>query len=326
MSLTDQFNRPHTYLRIAVTDRCNLRCSYCMPHEGIAWQPRHEILSLEEIARIAQIFVANGVRKIRLTGGEPLVRSNVEWLVRELSALPELETLAMTTNGTLLAARAEGLKASGLNRLNISLDSLKRDSYAQITGHDMLPSVFAGINAAVQAGFDTIKLNTVVMAGVNDDELFDFVDLTGNRPLHVRFIEYMPFPGNKWGAEQCIPWNDLLDKIQTRYNLDSLRSNTGEVARSFQVPGHLGTVSFISPLSDEFCSNCNRIRLTADGSVKSCLLFPAEVSLRDALRSGMSDEELLALIRQALQQKNFSHPTVEDLVQLDNRCMTQIGG
>lgn len=326
MPLIDRFNRPHTYLRIAVTDRCNLRCNYCMPREGVSWQPRHEILTLEEIARLARLFVANGVRKIRLTGGEPLVRSNIEWLVRELSSLPQLETLALTTNGTLLSNHAKRLRQSGLDRINISLDSLSRDCYARITGRDELPSVLEGIHAAELAGFQMIKLNSVVMAGVNDGELFDFVELTRDRPLHVRFIEYMPFPGNEWGQEKFVPWRTLRDSLRSCYPLIPLDKASSDVARSFRVEGAMGTVSFISPLSDEFCADCNRIRLTADGSVKSCLLYPAEANLRDALRAGATDDNLLDIIRSALLQKQFAHPPIERLVQLENRCMSQIGG
>lgn len=326
MALEDQFSRKHTYLRIAVTDRCNLRCVYCMPNEIAEWKQRDEILTLEEILRIARLLVNIGVTKIRLTGGEPLVRSNLKWLVRELARLPGLDTLALTTNGTLFAQHAPELRASGLQRLNISLDTLRADCYKTISGRDTLSDALAGIEAAQQAGFDNIKLNVVIMRGLNDDEAKDFVEFVRDRPVHVRFIEFMPFPGNAWTKTRMIPWREMMQRLREKYDLLPLDNPSVGIARGFAIEGHRGTISFISPLSDEFCSECNRLRLTADGSLKSCLLYPAEVSLRDAMRAGATDTELLQVIDNALQRKHFSHPPVEELLQIENRCMSAIGG
>ena len=326
MPLTDRFGRVHDYLRIAVTDRCNLRCVYCMPAQGISWKPRQEILTLEEIVRIARLLAAHGISKVRLTGGEPMVRANLHWLIRHLTAIPDVSTVAMTTNGVLLAPQVTELKAAGLQRLNISLDTLRRDRFHTITLRDELNQVLAGIEAACAAGFAQIKLNVVVINSLNDDECVDFVEFVRERPLHVRFIEFMPFPGNSWSREQYLPWRELRQRLSERYTMIPLAAEQPSVARGFSIPGYAGTVSFISPLSDEFCASCNRLRLTADGSLKSCLLYPAEVSLRDALRSGASDADLLDLVQSALTKKHFAHPPECALPTLDNRCMSQIGG
>ncbi len=297
-----------------------------MPNENAEWRQRDEILTFEEILRIARLLVDNGVTKIRLTGGEPLVRSNVKLLVRELAQIRGLQTLAMTTNGTLLAQYAAELHSNGLHRLNISLDSLREDRFEIITGQRKLANVLAGIEAAVTAGFEKIKLNVVSMRGQNDDEVDDFIEFARSRELHIRFIEFMPFSGNRWAREHVIPWRELLDRIRLRHDLIPISNSDSDVARVFSIPGHRGTIGFISPLSDEFCSGCNRLRLTADGSIKSCLLYPAEVNLRNMMRAGATDQELLQVISGALMQKHLSHPPVEELVQLDNRCMSEIGG
>ncbi|MBI5060399.1 GTP 3',8-cyclase MoaA [candidate division KSB1 bacterium] len=326
MPLVDRFSRRHNYLRIAVTDRCNLRCVYCMPAQGIEWKPRAEILTLEEILRIAQILTEEGVSKIRLTGGEPTVRANLCWLIRELAQLDGLQTLAMTTNGITLTEHAAALKAAGLHRLNISLDTLRRERFQDITMRDGLHRVLAGIDAALKAGFELIKLNVVIINGLNDDECFDFVEFVRARPLHIRFIEFMPFPGNNWSRNQYLPWRQLLERLSARYDLMPTDASDTSVARGFAIPGYAGTVSFISPLSEEFCANCNRLRLTADGSIKSCLLYPAELNLREQLRAGVGDEGLLKLIQTALNEKHFAHPQECALPALENRCMSHIGG
>jgi len=297
-----------------------------MPNEDAEWKRRDEILTLEEILRIARLLVNNGVTKIRLTGGEPLVRSNLNWLVRELARLPGLDTLALTTNGTLLARHAAELCANGLHRINISLDTLRADRFEAITGRKNLDDVLAGIEAAQNVGFDNIMLNVVVMRGFNDNEAEDFVEFVRERPMHVRFIEFMPFPGNAWTNTRMIPWREMLQRLREKYDLLPLDNPSVGVARSYAIEGLRGTISFISPMSDEFCSDCERLRLTADGAIKSCLLYPAEVSLRDAMRAGATDMELLQVIDSALQRKHFSHPPVEELLQIENRCMSAIGG
>lgn len=324
--LIDSFGREHTYLRISVTDRCNLRCVYCMPHEGMEWRKKNELLTYEEILRIARVFVDMGINKIRLTGGEPMVRKNLEVLVEQLGALPDLKTLAMTTNGTLLADKAQCLKEAGISALNISLDTFRADRFLAIARRDDLHTVMRGIEAALEVGFDSLKINSVIMAGVNDDEILDFVDFAYDKRVNVRFIEYMPFKDNQWTASGVVTYKDMLSIINTRYELEPIRSERSAVAKDFCIVGGVGTVSFITSMSESFCSTCNRLRLTSDGSVKSCLFFPAEINLRDALRKGITDEELQSMILYSLSQKPEAHPPAEEIAAGDNRAMIEIGG
>lgn len=324
--LVDRFGRRHTYLRLSLTDRCNLRCVYCMPSENFRWQPRAEILSLEEVLKISRLLVENGIEKIRLTGGEPTLRENLEWLVGHLSRLNGLKTLGLTTNGVRLREKAHALRAAGLQTLNVSLDTLRPDRFRAITKRDRLSDVLAGIDAALAAGFQPLKINVVVMRGVNDDEFFDFAELSLRHPVNVRFIEFMPFNGNEWQRERMIPWHEVKQTIEERIPLTP-RANSGTmIARDFDFPGAAGWISFISPMTAHFCSGCDRLRLTADGAIKSCLLHPAEVNLRDAVRSGIVEKEMLNLIQSALERKEYAHPAVCRLPDTDNRCMTAIGG
>jgi len=326
--LIDPCGRVHTYLRISVTDRCNLRCAYCMPPEGIQWKPRNDILHFEEIVRLVRIFAKMGVTKARITGGEPLIRKNVEHLVADLSALEEIETVALTTNALLLKDRAAVLKAAGLTRLNISLDTLRPARFERITLRGGFFDVMAGIDAAREVGFHPLKLNVVVMGGVNDDELLDFVEYVKDKPINVRFIEFMPFAGNRWSHVGFVPYADMIKAVESRYTLIPKSSGleASNVAKEFGIDGFLGTVGFITSMSDHFCATCNRVRLTADGSIKSCLHHAAEVGLRDALRAGASDEELAAMIRKAIMLKPQGHAPMEELANLENRTMIQIGG
>ncbi|MHB9022993.1 MAG: GTP 3',8-cyclase MoaA [Armatimonadota bacterium] len=324
--LTDVFGRSHTYLRIAVTDRCNLRCGYCMPPDGITCRNRDEILTYEEITRVARVCVDAGVRKIRLTGGEPTVRHDLSTLVAQLAALSGLDTLALTTNGVLLREHAQRLKEAGLTAVNISLDTLHPERFRQITNSDCLGEVLAGIDTALAVGFSPVKLNVVVIAGTNDDELCDFIEFVRNRPINVRFIEYMPFQGNRWQQDGLLPSYVMQQRIGQRYPIDPLSGLQNGVARDYRLAGIAGTVSFISPLSQAFCADCSRLRLMADGSVKSCLFHPAEVNLRHALRSGATDAELLHIIGTALALKPAAHPPVDALAVQENRSMVQIGG
>ncbi len=296
-----------------------------MPEKGAVWKPRAEILSLEEIKRLARLMVSMGIQKIRLTGGEPMVRRNIAGLIERLASLPGLKTLAMTTNGTLLAEHALTLRKSGLTALNVSLDTLRRERFREITLRDNFDDVIAGIDAALDAGFAPLKLNVVVIAGLNDDECGDFVEFVHTRPIDVRFIEFMPFPGNRWQQNRFASWRDIKANIEQNHALIPVET-TDSVARSFRVEGFMGRVSFVSPLSEEFCMSCSRLRLTADGALKSCLLYPAEISLREAMRKGASEEDLEAMIRAALAQKHLIHPEAHVLTTMDNRCMTAIGG
>lgn len=324
--LVDQFGRHHTYLRIAVTDRCNLRCFYCMPSSGIPWKPREQILSYEEIIRIARVFAEMGVSKLRLTGGEPLVRLGVESLIAGLSGLPGVESVAMTTNAVLLKDKAQVLKEAGLTALNVSCDTLRSDRFKEITRRGNLEEVMAGVDAAINAGFSSLKINCVVMSGVNDDEILDFVELTKSKPANVRFIEYMPFPGNHWCAGNMLSFAEMMQRIEKSYDLVPVEREPGARYKEYSIAGHAGTVGFITSMSDSFCASCNRLRLTADGALKSCLFYAPEASLRDALRNGCADNELRTIIQQAVLQKPESHPPADELAGAANRAMVEIGG
>jgi GTP 3',8-cyclase len=324
--LIDRHGRRHSYLRMSITDRCNLRCTYCMPPQGIDWTPREEILTADEIVRLGTIFVGMGITKIRLTGGEPLSRRDVGQIAERLGALPGLKTLAMTTNGISLAKRAETLRAMGLNALTISLDTLKRDRFKEIAKRDQFDAVMAGIEAALAAGFAPLKINVVVMRGVNNDEILDFVDWAKDRPINVRFIEYMPFPDNKWSTGGLMPYAEMRALIAREYEMIPLVGERTAVGKDFRLAGHTGTVSFVTSMTESFCGGCNRLRVTADGNIKSCLFHPAEQSLRDAMRSGGADADIERLILGAVDAKQAAHPPMEELMTMKNRTMIEIGG
>ena len=325
--LTDTFGRRHTYLRISLTERCNLRCQYCMPEEGVPLSPRDHLLTFEEIVRLARLFVRLGVDKIRLTGGEPLVRKDVEHLVEWLGQLPGLRTLALTTNGLLLPKKLARLQAAGVGLLNISLDTLRPERFTVITRRPGLPLVLEALDQAVAAGYDPVKVNCVVLRGFNDDELADFVALTEHRPFEIRFIEYMPFDGNGWNDGRFMPYTDMIARIEERFPaLERLQDGPHDTSKTYRVPGFRGRVGFITSMSEHFCHSCNRLRLTADGHLKVCLFGQAEVSLRDALRSGADDETLAATIRAAVQRKKAAHAGMYELARSENRPMILIGG
>ncbi|MBX3152260.1 GTP 3',8-cyclase MoaA [Candidatus Obscuribacterales bacterium] len=325
-TLVDGFGRKHTYLRISVTDKCNLRCFYCMPLEGIVWKRREELLDFEEIVRVADIFVRKGIDKIRLTGGEPLMRRDLHLLVEMLSKLEGLNTIAMTTNATLLAENAQRLKDAGITQLNISIDSFKQDRFQTLTGRDDLQRVMRGIEEAQRVGFSQIKLNVVAIAGVNEDEIIDFVDYVKDTRMNVRFIEFMPFRDNDWNVERVLTYAEMLKMIGEKFQLVPIETEPSAVAKDFSIVGHSGTVSFITSMSESFCSTCNRIRLTADGSIKSCLFYPAEVSLRDRIRAGATDADIEEMIMYSLGQKPEAHPPAEEIAAEHNRSMIEIGG
>jgi len=328
--LVDSFGRQHTYLRISVTDRCNLRCIYCMPPQGINIRKREEILNFDEIERVSRIFAEMGVTKIRLTGGEPLVRKNLPNLISRLANLPGIETIGMTTNGVLLKENAHLLKDSGLTKLNISLDTLRPDRFEHIALRNHYVDVQVGINMALAAGFVPLKLNVVVMKGINDDEILDFVEFVRDKPINVRFIEYMPFKFNQWNHARFISYQEMKKRIERHHQLLPLLEKPvpSAVAKDFRIGGFVGTVSFITPMSDHFCDGCNRLRLMADGSIKSCLFHPAEVNLLSTLRSGASDETIAELIHDAVKLKPKAHPRMDDAkgATFENRTMIEIGG
>lgn len=329
--LVDRFGRMHTYLRISVTERCDLRCRYCMPPEGIQLQPRTHILSLEEIEGLARLFIRLGVKKLRLTGGEPMVRRGILDLLGRLSRLQPYPDLGMTTNGVLLADVLPEVLAAGVTAINLSLDTWKADRFEQITLRPQLPQVLRSLDGMLASTtLRSKKLNCVMMRGVNDDELLDFVAFTRDHDLSVRFIEYMPFSGNGWDGSKLLPYQEMLRRIREVYPLEPLEAESRhDTASRFRVPGFKGTLGFISSMTDHFCGGCNRIRLTADGNLKNCLFDHGEVSLRDPLRAGADEEALISLIAQALQRKfahHGGHETPEGIALDPGRSMIQIGG
>ncbi|MEI8280883.1 MAG: GTP 3',8-cyclase MoaA [Armatimonadota bacterium] len=323
--LVDSYGRRHDYLRVSLTDRCNFRCQYCMPSDGIEWQDKAEILSFEEIEKLVRIFVRLGVRKVRLTGGEPTVRKGIVELVQSLGQIEGIERLLMTTNGTSLKKIVIPLKQAGLNGINISLDSLQRDRFQRITRRDAFDNVMVGIEASVVAGIST-KINVVVMPGMNDDELIDFVEFVRNRPIQVRFIEFMPFGGNLWKPERVIGYAAMKEVLESQFVLNRLPGEISDVAKEFWIEGFQGTVGFVTSVTDSFCEGCNRIRMSADGRLKTCLFLPNQTSLRDMVRSNASDEDIANAIRADLSTKWAGHPPMNNWKQLDQLSMVQIGG
>ncbi|XP_042028145.1 GTP 3',8-cyclase, mitochondrial-like isoform X1 [Salvia splendens] len=325
--LVDSFGRKHTYLRISLTERCNLRCQYCMPAEGAELTASPQLLSQNEIIRLANIFVSSGVNKIRLTGGEPTVRKDIDDICLQLSNLKGLKTLAMTTNGITLAKKLPRLKECGLSLLNISLDTLVPAKFEFMTrrkGHDR---VLNSIDAAIELGYSPVKVNCVVMRGFNDDEICDFVELTREKPINVRFIEFMPFDGNVWNSKKLVPYSEMMDiLVRSGKELQRIQDHPTETAKNFRIDGHQGTVSFITSMTEHFCSGCNRLRLLADGNFKVCLFGPSEVSLRDPMRHGADDSELEEIIGAAIKRKKAAHAGMFDLAKTPNRPMVHIGG
>ncbi len=324
--LNDSFGRIHSYLRLAVTDRCNLRCRYCMPDTGVDFKPHHGILTFEEIHRLVSIFSMLGIRKIRLTGGEPTVRKNVSRLVSLISALPGIEEVTMTSNGILLAEAICDLHRAGLRRVNISLDTLRPNRFRAITRRDGIDKVLASIDKALSLNMRPVKLNVVVMRGVNDDELRDFADFAIRKGVTVRFIEFMPFAGNRWQSEYFISSDEIRKRLARAFVLRPLDEENSSSAREWEITGEGTRIGFISPVSDHFCASCNRLRLTVDGALRTCLLNNAEISLRDLLRRGASDEELALSIQASLNAKPASHPGIDGLLKQENRTMIAIGG
>ncbi|XP_057555578.1 molybdenum cofactor biosynthesis protein 1 isoform X4 [Hippopotamus amphibius kiboko] len=306
--LTDGFGRRHSYLRISLTEKCNLRCQYCMPEEGVPLTPKADLLTTGEILTLARLFVKEGVDKIRLTGGEPLIRPDVVDVVAQLHRLEGLRTIGITTNGINLARLLPQLQKAGLSAINISLDTLVPAKFEFIVRRKGFHKVMEGIHKAIELGYHPVKVNCVVMRGLNEDELLDFVALTEGLPLDVRFIEYMPFDGNKWNFKKMVSYKEMLDTLQQQWpELEKLPEEESSTAKAFKIPGFRGQVSFITSMSEHFCGTCNRLRITADGNLKVCLFGNSEVSLRDHLRAGASEEELLCIIGAAVGRKKRQH-------------------
>jgi cyclic pyranopterin phosphate synthase len=322
--MLDRFGRSIDYLRISVTDRCNLRCVYCMPPEGVPQMPHGEILSYEELEAVARAAAELGFKRMRLTGGEPLVRAELPKLVRMLSRIYGLKELSLTTNGTLLKEYALELRKAGLSRVNVSLDSLEADRFQRITRLGKLQDVLEGIKAARDVGFESVKINTVVMRGVNDDEVLDFARLTHNEGLHVRFIEFMPFKA----VAEFVPSAELRRRISSLGTLEPCASVTGNgPATYYRLARATGTIGFISPLTElSFCSRCNRMRLTPDGKLRPCLLDEGEIDLKTLLRNNASVKGMQRLILKAVASKPEHHHLQEHNARLVRRKMSQIGG
>ncbi len=325
--LCDSFQRPINYLRISVTDRCNLRCIYCMPPEGVRLTPHEEILSYEEIYVIVQGAAELGINKVRLTGGEPLVRLGLPQLIKMLTQIEAIDDIALTTNGILLSDYAAELKSAGLRRVNVSLDTLKPDKFNFITRlGSNLGNVLEGIEIAKSVGLNPIKINMVVMAGINDDELLDFATKTIREGWHVRFLELMPFTGNSTAVPLFVPVSEMRKRLELLGKLEPCLPSAGNgPAKYFRFPQANGTIGFITPVSEHFCFQCNRLRLTSDGKLRPCLLAENEIDLRQPLRNGVSSAGLKQLIQEAVANKPLRHHLAEGNVPKD-RPFSQVGG
>ena len=324
--LSDSFQRPINYLRISVTDRCNLRCVYCMPAEGVSLMSHKDILSYEEIYTIVKTAAELGVNKVRLTGGEPLVRDGLPELLRMLRGIDTIDDISLTTNGTMLAQYAAELKQAGLQRVNISLDTLKANRFESITRCGNLEDTLSGIEAAKSAGLNPVKINVVVMSGINDDELPDFAAKTINEGWHVRFIELMPLNGDEPVVSKLVSVSDMKRRLDPLGKMEPCRVSVGNgPAKYFYLPNATGTIGFITPVTEHFCYYCNRLRLTADGKLRLCLLSEEEIDLREPLRSGASSAELKSLIEEAIARKPLGHHLAGGSAH-KGRPFSQVGG
>ena len=330
MKLIDPFGRKIDYLRISITDHCNLKCYYCTPFSGRSQLERTEILSYEELLKVVQAAAAIGITKIRITGGEPLVRKGVVGFCRMLSEIDGLKSLALTTNGVFLKEMAGPLFNAGIQRVNISLDTLRPERFEKITGYDRLSRVLAGIQHAEQTGMQPIKINTVVMRGINDDEIEDLARLTLDKPYHVRFIELMPTDSAACGDYESLfmPVEEIIKKINRidRVQIEPASDSYGP-ARLARLPGAQGKVGFIAPISWHFCDSCNRLRMTADGKIKTCLFSREEIDLKTPLRTGATQNEIIDIFRQAVAAKSSGHHlNAKDHQNACQRAMRAIGG
>lgn len=341
ITLKDNFFRVIDYLRLSVTDRCNLRCIYCMPADGVVPFDHSDILSYEEIIRIVKIAAGLGVRKVRITGGEPLTRKNLAFLISSIRKIEGIEDLSMTTNGILLEQYARAIADAGLDRVNISLDSFNAVRYKEITRGGDLNAVLRGLEAAVKAGLSPIKINMVPLRGVNDDEIEHFARMTLSSEYHVRFIEFMPTGSiDTWGPEKYITTGEMQDIIQRISPLTPLRVRKNGPSKYYRLEGAEGVIGFISALSHHFCGDCNRLRLTSEGKLRPCLFSETEIDLRTPIRTGASDSEIERLLRLSIEVKPEGHNMMARMSELErpthrpeseprnssNRPMSRIGG
>lgn len=327
-ALLDTFRRPITYLRVSVTDKCNLRCVYCMPEDGLPWLRRAEVLSYEEIAAVVRAAARAGVRSVRLTGGEPLVRRDLHRLVAAIAAIDGIEDIALSTNGLLLEAQAQSLASAGLRRVNLSLDTLRADRFEEIARRRGLDAVLRGLDAAIAAGMTPVKLNCVVMRGKNDDELADFAGLTREKPLYVRFIEVMPVRENLGLQKDAyLPSSEVLERLRAIGDLRPVDGPSGNgPARYFAFRNAPGAVGVISPLSHDYCDTCNRVRLTADGRLRLCLFGDYALDLRTPLRAGADTEALADVFRSGMLIKPARHHLRLGEPASRMRAFSEIGG
>jgi len=329
MPLYDPHKRSIDYLRISVTDRCNLSCVYCKPNAGMKVLRHREILSYEEIRRLVALAVPLGITHVRVTGGEPLVRRGIVEFIASLNAQEGLEDISITTNGVLLEEMADGLSKAGKPRLNISLDSLNPHKFRQITGRDNYERVWRGINRAEELGFFPLKINMVPVRGMNEDEVVNFARLTLDRRFHVRFIEFMPIGADdRWHRESCVPASEIRSVIEREIGpLTPFTSrNSAGPSDNYQLPDARGVIGFISPITRHFCKSCRRLRLTADGKIRPCLLSDSEIDIKAPLRGGCDDAELERLFRLALEIKPDRHYVNESAPGCFQRTMSRIGG
>ncbi len=329
-ALIDSYGRRIKNMRISVTDKCNFRCTYCMPAEGLPWLAKSEILSYEEIERVARVAVEMGIEQIRLTGGEPLVRRDLPELVRQLRLLPGLKSLSLTTNGVLLQQQARALAEAGLTRINVSLDSLLHEKFAQLTRRNQLDAVLAGLAELEKyPAIFPIKINAVAMRGFSEEEVLDFARLARNKAYSIRWIEFMPLDADQtWRKEDILTGAEIQRIIEAEYGpLVPIRpSDPSETARRYTFSDGIGEVGFINPVSEPFCAQCDRIRLTADGQLRTCLFATEETDLRTVLRSGADDQALATTIRQAIWHKELKHYIGDKRFKRANRSMSRIGG
>lgn len=325
--LKDRFNRTHDYLRISLTDACNFRCVYCMPHEQMKFMPAKRLMQADEMETIVKTFVELGVKKIRLTGGEPLARKDVKDIIERISKFPV--TLSLTTNGALVNQFIEVFHKAGITSINVSLDTLQKERFLKLTQRDLFEKVWNNIQLLIAESF-RVKVNVVVMKGVNDDEILDFIEWTKNQPVHVRFIEFMPFDKNQWNSTKVISYKEILNLVETQYSFIKIKDEANATAKKYKPLNHEGTFAVISTMSAPFCHNCNRMRLTADGKMKNCLFSKGEADILSALRN---QEDIVPIIKTCVGQKEkalggqFSGDFKNiDTKQINNRSMIRIGG
>lgn len=328
--LTDQFGRQHSYLRISLTERCNLRCTYCMPAEGVPLSPKSHIMTFDEVYAIAKTFVAHGVTKIRLTGGEPLVRKDAGLIIERLASLPV--ELAITTNAVNVDQHIDVLKKAGIKSINVSLDSLNREKFSQITRRDYFDRVYKNIKLLITVGFK-VKINAVLIKDFNDNEIVDFVAFTKEHEVSMRFIEFMPFDGNKWDYSKIVSYEEILNKVSEVYpqnQIERIQDAPNDTSKNYRIKGFKGTFAVISSVTNPFCDSCNRLRLTANGHIKNCLFSAEESDLLTPLREGKNIEEVIYKAVQAKFKMRGGMDTLNKLkapeLHTNNRSMIVIGG